>query len=596
MIGVDQRSLLTDALTPPAGFEFAAGVAVTYSLDLVTLLGVPLHLAWLASAQSQAEPVLDPLPVVEAMRRVSGKLTVFCQQARIHTPRAASPLLGLVEPMVHEVTSRHGGAFHPKVWLLKFLQPDTGEVRLTLLVLSRNLTDDRSWDISLRLDGSIGRQVQGENRPIRDLFRHAGVRSRKALSTSRQQQIESLLEEVMRCAWSLPGAFESIRFHLIGTAAKRRPWLPQPDGGRWDELGLVSPFVTAGALEALSGLARAPLFAISRAEELQKIQSMLPASFEYRVLNEQAAAGDDEDDVPGRQRGLHGKAYVGKRGWNTHLFVGSANATSAALLEGTNTEFMAELVGRASKVGRPGDWLADKGLGPLLTVFEASEDAPAANQNEQVLENVRQRIAGAGLSIRCQHQQDGWQLSLGSFADVDFSGAAVSVWPVSLPQQRQAPVPPHTKDVALSGLAPQEITSLFAFRLALGDAELAFALDLPIDGAPPDRDLEILRSVLKNRQAFIRYLLLLLGDWQPLGGGEGLRRWIQATPGSSAADEAPVFELLARALAREPIRLQHVQEVVDRIRRGETEGDPVLPPEFVQLWGSFETVLREQAQ
>jgi hypothetical protein len=595
MIGVDQRSLLTDALTPPAGLQFEAGLATAYSLDLVTLLGVPLHLAWLSPTRNEDHPVLDPLPALEAMRRVSGNLTVFCQRGGIHIPRLASPLLGLLESMVHEVTSRHQGVFHPKVWLLKFSNPDSGEVRVTLLVLSRNITDDHSWDISLQLNGRVGRKDLSGNRPIRDLFRHAASQSHKPLDSGRGERMEQLLKEVMRCEWALPGNFEEVRFHLLGAARAPVQWLPRPDGGAWDELGVVSPFVTAGALDALARLARTPLFAISRAEELQKVASRLPPNFGYRVLREQAVSGDEEDDVPGRQRGLHAKAYVGKRGWNTHLFVGSANATTAALLGGLNTEFMAELIGRASKVGRPEDWLSGDGLGDVLQNFEPLDEETAEDPVEAILEAVRKRVAAGGLEVRCREEGGDWLLDLGSFERIDFSGAMVSAWPVSVPQGKRMSIPPGVDRVAIGPLVRQEVTSFVAFRVALDGRETCFALDLPIDGMPADRDMEILRSVLRNRQAFIRYLLLLLGDWQPFGGTEGAGKWAKGAFGSNA-DEPPVFELLARALAREPARLRHVQDVVDRIRAESVGDESVLPADFLKLWESFESVLREHAK
>jgi hypothetical protein len=46
MIDSEKRSLLTDALTPPPGCTFSSGFATTFSLDLITLLTLPLHLAW----------------------------------------------------------------------------------------------------------------------------------------------------------------------------------------------------------------------------------------------------------------------------------------------------------------------------------------------------------------------------------------------------------------------------------------------------------------------------------------------------------------------------------------------------------------------
>ena len=52
--------------------------------------------------------------------------------------------------MVVAARARNGGEFHSKVWLLRFGSEQRDEpTRMRLLVLSRNLTFDRCWDVSL---------------------------------------------------------------------------------------------------------------------------------------------------------------------------------------------------------------------------------------------------------------------------------------------------------------------------------------------------------------------------------------------------------------------------------------------------------------
>lgn len=248
MIHSEHRSLLTDGLTPPPGCQFECGLATTYSLDLVTLLTLPLHLAWMGAATSTGDNV-DPLAVLEAVRRTAGRLTVLSERGRLQAPRSASPLLGLLEGMVHEATARHAGAFHPKVWLLQFADPASPtEVKLRLLVLTRNITDDRSWDLALQLDGVVGKARDVLNRPLVLFFEEVLKMSHKALTDARRADAERLLANTWRCAWDLPGKFERVVFHPLGVNRKPQPWWPEPGKGRWDTLGVASPFIAASAL------------------------------------------------------------------------------------------------------------------------------------------------------------------------------------------------------------------------------------------------------------------------------------------------------------------------------------------------------------
>ncbi|NCD18061.1 MAG: hypothetical protein EOL91_12285, partial [Actinobacteria bacterium] len=145
----ESRTLLTDALRPPAGFRLDVAVATTYSVDLVALLLAPLSFA--VHEHATDLETADPIAVLESVRRHADHLTVFCQAAAIH-PTPYRSVLTFIEDAVVEVTApREGTLFHPKVWAIRF-RSDDGATRHRCLVLSRNLTFDQSWDTILVLD------------------------------------------------------------------------------------------------------------------------------------------------------------------------------------------------------------------------------------------------------------------------------------------------------------------------------------------------------------------------------------------------------------------------------------------------------------
>lgn len=598
MIDAEKRSLLTDALTPPPGYRFDAGLATTYSLDLITLLALPLHLSWLASGMEHPQHI-DPIRLIEALRRTSDRLTVFCERGRMLVPRMPSSLLALMEGMVHEAKAPHGGAFHPKVWLLRFVSADQeAQVQLRLLVMSRNLTNDASWDLSLQLEGAPGKKNLAINRPLAGFFESIASQSNKPLSAERRAQHTSLIQQIRQCVWALPPGFDEVRFHALGLASRPRSWLPRLDGQLWDELGVMSPFISSEALQVLRQSVRTTSFLVSRQEELDALAEPTSGGFSpVLTLSDRAEYSDEEDDTPSRLHGLHAKVFVGRRAWNTHLFLGSANATNAALLSGSNVEFMVELIGKHAKVGTPGSWLSEKGLHNLLMPYvrfaaPAPEDAPNARQT---LESLHKDISNRELHIQCEADGDHWALRLSGLDALDTQKAQIAIWPLTLHSERAVTwaAPLGDTPVLMGLVSLQEITSFTGFSLKLGDEELRFGLNIPLLGAPQGRDLEILRLTLRNREGFVRFLLLLLGDWMPAGAhdnasAQGTRGWI----GTAQTNGAPLFEMLARAYAREPERLQQVATVVDRIKReGGANADDVLPPAFMSIWQCFEAAM-----
>jgi hypothetical protein len=361
MLDPNARSLLVDSLRPPPGYAFSMGLATTYTLDLTTLLSVPLHLA-LLSAGNRKEMLQDGVALLESLRRTTDKLAIFCQQGRIGAPNLPHVLYGLLEQCVVEVNAPNGGVFHPKLWVLRFQnQADADDIVLRLLVLSRNLGNDRSWDLSLSVEGTPGKRTVSQNRPLADLI--SALPDLGEAVPRITEQCSLLADEMLRTPWELPGKFESLAFHTLGLTKKA--WMPKPS----KRLAVISPFVAAHALDSLAMTSQEPVALISRPDELARIpKSSLERFATVKVLHESAETDDGDDTVATKQptRGLHAKAYIIEDGWKTTLYLGSANASIPSLISGANVEVLAELTGLKSAVGGIDALLGDDGLQEYL--------------------------------------------------------------------------------------------------------------------------------------------------------------------------------------------------------------------------------------
>ena len=150
MLNPDIRHLLTDALRPPTGFRLDAAIATTYSLAIESLLLAPLSMA----AYEQGEGGLEgaaPHELLEAIRRYAERTTVFCQAGGIHVPTTYSKLTVFAEDSILEVAPPAGRVFHPKIWVLRYINA-ADDLTHRFVCMSRNLTGDRSWDTVLMTD------------------------------------------------------------------------------------------------------------------------------------------------------------------------------------------------------------------------------------------------------------------------------------------------------------------------------------------------------------------------------------------------------------------------------------------------------------
>jgi hypothetical protein len=269
-----------------------------------------------------------------------------------------------------EVAAPNNGAFHPKMWALR-VKPVRADdpVRLRFLVLSRNLTRDRSWDIALTLDGVVAKRPQALNRPLVEFIRRLPYLATAGLPDGARALAEEFAEDVRRTDWSLPDPFEDISFAVNGLGGK--PWRPDP----CVRLGVISPFCDDKALSMLADLAGAsrPIL-IGRSDELALVPARTLERFSrVAVLDEMAATEDGEELEPTALQGLHAKAYIAERGWDTAITVGSGNATQPAFLSGRNVELFATLTGKRSRVGSVEEISGEKGFGRLTRPFVPDE-------------------------------------------------------------------------------------------------------------------------------------------------------------------------------------------------------------------------------
>ncbi len=417
MLNPNSRSLYTSALTPPPGMMFDEAVATTFSMDPALLLEAPVYLALMA-ADGQTDP--DPLSVLEAIRRYSKRITVYVQRGRIQVPQIAkpNPLFGFLEEMVVEVTAPGGGVFHPKVWAIRFISPDQSSSMYRLVVLTRNMTTDQSWDLSLQLEGTITGRKSKSNKPLAHFFKTLPDLATGPTESGRSEQALRFADELHRVQWELPDGFDELTFYLPGT--KGFDWEP-PMANR---MAVISPFCSDEALRALTKKTKAADALISRPESLSALKKETLELFTQCLHLDDAAETEDGEEEEATEQplatGLHAKVYLFETRYYsdyTHVIMGSANATNTALSASKNIEILVGLVGRKSKVGGIDELLGADGLGEYLVDFDTSKEAEIdafRQAAEESVERARSRIAEAALSIECSPgSKDGlWALVL----------------------------------------------------------------------------------------------------------------------------------------------------------------------------------------
>lgn len=603
MLEPRERQHLMEALRPPPGYELNRAVGTTYSLDLLALLTAPLAFTIFEWEDEDGRPGSDPLALLETMRRYADRVNIFCQAGRISVPKNRQLLFGYLENSVFEVTApRANGSFHPKVWALRYTASER-PVRYRFLCLSRNLTFDRSWDTVLALDGELTnrRNAFGSNNPLGNFFAALPSLALRPLPEKTRKDVDLIQHELRRVRFEVPEGFETLSFLPLGISGAPK-W---PFEGRIDRILVVSPFVSDGALDRLSEHANAKIL-VSRLESLDALEQSRREDYDkIYVLNPSAVPedGDEESAADGTRSlsGLHAKLYVADAGWDARVWTGSANATNAAFER--NVEFLVELHCRKSRCGI--DSLLGKadeditGLASLLQEYVPGTEQPVDTERirlESLAEGAQRALATAKWSAEATAllgETERFEIRLRleeKHAPEMPPEVRVCCWPITL-SDVAADISVEPGEISVFGsLSFEALTTFFAFEVTAisegASVSQAFTVNIPLEGAPPNRQERILRSLLDSREKVLRLILLLLSE-----GGQDEHQALVAAQGmlgggtdnGSGPAAFPLFEALMRALERDPSRLDQIAKLLDDLHKT-PEGKRLVPEGLDEVW------------
>lgn len=610
MLKPDERQHLLELLRPPDGYKLDIAVGTTFSLDLISALMLPLSFAFFDWEHADGELIVDPLALLEALRRYGGRFSIFCQSGQIRLPPKYPPLVTFLEPCIFDIQLEDKrGVFHPKMWALRFLSD--GDVRYRVLCLSRNLTFDRCWDTVVALDGVLIDRANSiaANHPLADLVAELPKLARRPLPNKRRQDILKIADELRRVRFTWPDGFDETqcRFWVGGISGKS----VKPFGKRQDKALLVSPFLSNSVIHNFLE-ENNETYLVSRPESLQEIPQDTLQRCNRVWLMAPELSDESDDDLPTLERnevleGLHAKLFVIDRGWDSSVFSGSFNATVHALEH--NVEFMVELVGKKSQFGVDTFLRQVKGetlFADLLQEYDRSIPHLPADAITQQLDDLihSTKIALSEATPRLLVTQtdgsDFFDLAMSWASAPPLPNATVDIktWPIT---QQAMSAQVLSKSNIFSHLSYAGLTPLIAFSIVakIGDkrSESIFVMNLLLEGAPSDREDRIVRSLIENRDQLLRYILFLLasGDEESAGSGH-IRKLLKGEKTDRQQQNPYLLETMLRTLHRAPEQLERVSSLLDVLRKQPSSSE-LLSNDFQEIWNPiWEAALHRAAK
>lgn len=575
---LDYGSLLIEDIE----YELEHAVCLTYSLDMEALLGIPLCLGMRGEMTSSQRS--NSLYVLEAIRRIGKKLSVFCNAGCIKVPKSESRLFALMENCIHEVRMPNFKYnFHPKVWVAQYRNTVDSRTLIKVIVMSRNLTFDQSMDMAVEMAGFVGEKTNSKNQPLADMLQFVSQFDDK------KSTINALIKNLMHVAqFELLDCFDTYNFHSFGIYGKSENGIKKivnkgtfrPANSLFkncSSLMVVSPFLTESTvLDILQGAERKCL--ITR--DLSVTRGIFGAFNNNPddgvwVVDPVFSSNDaleDNESYGFADRDIHAKVYYTEKYGEPHkLYVGSLNASYNAF--NNNVEFLVELSYKSyhsSYWSIKNDFIPEK-ESPFIKMLSFTEKSSDDTAKEVDFREEIYSITSAEVV-----SNDG-KFSLKVYSNTEFVGVTIR------PFYLKVSAKPLTKEVNFEDVALNNLSNMFI--ITKNGQECLIKLNV-LNMPEQEREDAIFNDIIKNRPMFMTYMRYLLDEdfYDTVGFEEML------TTESSENDysegygfdiEPDIYEKMLCAAADNPERFDAMYEVVEKLE------DNVIGEEFRQLLDIF---------
>lgn len=603
-------------LSAPAGYKVDFAIGTTYSLDLDALVGVCIALG--LSGETDSDLMKNQICLLEALRTTGDKVALFCEGGQIHLPNKVTSLYILLEQMVYQVNAvkrrevNGYPSFHPKFWLIRYMN-DRREILYRTVVLSRNLTFDRSWDVSFYMDGKKTSQATDKNAPVQD-FLNFLIRSLGTDDASKEKarRIRSIIKELPQIQFET-GSKEFYDFDFLPTGIKKSEggyhsiidtqlfrYFDQPaDKDGLHEIFIMSPFVSNDVIKYFNErnqyINHTECVLITRAMSLGRLK---PADcYNFRiytmkdvVLQGESAISETDEQTDYQKQDIHAKIYLTRKGSDTNLYLGSLNASHNAVYG--NVEFMICLYSknRYLNIAKLTAGIFDEDEGgadnPFQRVTLTDAVVDEEEEGKNLLDGIVKKINRLGPVSKISAREDAYDITLTFDAPKEdfLDGYNVTVSPLLANKQM-----PFKEEILFCSLALTDLSEFFVITVSDGEHQVSRVIKVPTEGMPEGRDKAMVSSIVNDKACFYRYMAFLLGDSFVLSA---LETDSKAQGGSAGATGSQVqipalYEKMLRTAAEAPERFKEIDYLIQAI-----SADGIVPEYFEELYNTFRKAVK----
>lgn len=568
--------------TPNHDLIFAIGT--TYSLSLEAMLMVPISFGLLGELDDNIKQ--SPICLLESVRRSADKFVMFCNKGGIAVPNEIRNVYTLMEDSIVEVADKKNmlANFHPKLWIIKEKNRETGTLQIKIIVMSRNLTFDNSIDIACSLTGIIGDDVSAlsyKHAPLKEFLK----RLRTYAAEGKRKQINDIIRDLDKVE----------RFEVDGNVFEKDGYEFFP---LWYGKNLNQEF---SVLEELMGNASVIVSPFIDKTTLSHIKSNRSTGYRnvlitrknyvdkdifdlYSDEGEIYAVSDTMLDNNVARIDLHAKMYwVFDRDNSRYLYMGSANATNSGF--NRNTEFLLRLKYKKGK-----NYLYEDFLNNFVNdedrKFEKL-DAPyvkESNNKYSDVERILKQFINSKITAHADVNGDTANITV-NIDNYDNKFSNISISPLQLKNISKF----ADSQIYFENIPIEKISELFVVSLKTEDENKSSVIKIKTSGIPENRDNIIFSRMVDTPKKFIDYVSFMVTEKPAEMIGEMLEHACSNDKENLyelRQKEPKVYEQMLKLAYNNPSQLKEIGELMEKV-------DPrVITPQFKQMYNNFMSIIK----
>ena len=580
-------------LSAPNKYKLDFAIGTTYSLDLDALVGASLALG--LSEDTDSKLAHNPIALLEALRVTGDKIALFCEAGQIHMPSKVTSLYILLEQMVYQVkTPKTKGigtypSFHPKFWLIRYVDEKNNPL-YRVVILSRNLTFDRSWDVTFCMDGIKKDTETTKNDPIKDFLAYTLPFAKK--NPDKQKKIRQICKELSYVHFDVgSNGFYDFDFIPVGVRKADGGYYSIKDyslfTSTFNELLVMSPFlsdeVIKGFNDSSRSLTQTERVLITRAMSLSSLKPENCDKFRIYTVKDSVIDGESivsEEDNNIQKQDIHAKIFMFRKYSDSELYLGSLNASRNAIIG--NIEFVIRLKAKnrhlnLTKLTEALFCGAEDNPNNPFQLVDVTKVPKSEVEPDQLLSAIVKDIARLKATATVFPNGDNYNVRV--VFDKLVSGYDITISPLFSNKQSRLDT-----QVEFVDLTTVQLSEFYKITVSDGINSLTRVIMIPTSGLPEEREKMIVSSVVKDKNCFYQYVSFLLGDSLSLGGAE-----LFEDPSSSSSTSKhhttilpALYEKMLKTAVEEPEKFKEIDYLLKAVA-----GDGVIPPKFEETYKIF---------